>query len=457
MKKKISVVMCLVLIVSMMTGCTTFNNFKNAFFSDDSGTTKVENSGKTIKIGVYEPLSGAYRSAGNEEKLGIELAHELYPEVLGRKIELIYGDNQGDMYVAETVINELVAQEPAVILGSYGETVTLVAGDAVKEAQIPSIRLTGTNPLITVNNPYYFSATFSETKQGYALADYIYKGCNKKKVAVVRVSGDDTVVATVQRFNNKMRNLTNNSKCIVGTYQIDMEATDFSETIQKIKESKAEAVFLAVSPSKAKDFLEQAKSAKLTDILFVGTKDWNDKNFLEYIANEKVFDIAYTSDYATEATVTKMSETFLEAYRAKYGKNSEPTEAMAIAFDGYIMARAAIENAYNEIMNVDFDNLDNNITDEKAEYLKTNWIETLQKGIPTGELIKDALTKLKNFEGASGMISFNGSNEANKTIVVNRNTKGEVQTPFTEEYNEVVSGATDSNKSDKDVAIEAKE
>lgn len=457
MKKKISVVLCLVLIVSMLTGCTTFNNFKNAFFSDDSGTTNVEKSDKTIKIGVYEPLSGAYRSAGNEEKLGIELAHELYPEVLGRKIELIYGDNQGDMYVAETVINELVAQKPAVILGSYGETVTLVAGDAVKEAEIPSIRLTGTNPLITVNNPYYFSATFSETKQGYALADYIYKECNKKKVAVVRVSGDDTVVATVQRFNNKMKNLTDNSKCIVGTYQIDMDATDFSETINKIKESKAEAVFLAVSPSKAKDFLEQVKAAKLTDMLFVGTKDWNDKDFLDYITNEKVFDIAYTSDYAAEATVTKMSETFLEAYRSKYGKNSEPTEAMAIAFDGYIMARAAIENAYNEIMDVDFDNLDNNITDEKAEYLKSNWIETLQKGVPTGTLIKDALTKLKNFEGASGMISFSGSNEANKTIVVNRNTKGEVQTPFTEEYNEVVSGATDSSKSDKEVAIEAKE
>lgn len=457
MKKKISVVICLMLIVSMMTGCTTFNNFKNAFFSDDSGKTNNENSEKTIKIGVYEPLSGAYKSAGNEEKLGIELANELYPEVLGRKIELVYGDNQGDMYVAETVINELVAQNPAVILGSYGETVTLVAGDAVKEAEIPSIRLTGTNPLITVNNPYYFSATFSETKQGYALADYMYKDCGKQKVAVVRVSGDDTVVATVQRFSNKLKNLTGDDSCVVGTYQIDSEATDFSETIKKIKKSKAEAVFLAVSPAKAKSFLSQAKDAGLSDLLYMGTKSWNDKDFLSYLSEEKTFDVAYASDYAAEATVTKMSETFLEAYRAKYGKNSEPTEAMAIAFDGYIMARTAIENAYNEIMAVDFDNLENNITDEQAEYLKSNWVETLQKGVPTGALIKDALMKLKNFEGASGLISFNGTNEASKTIVVNRNTKGVTQTPFTEEDSEVVSGVTDASKSDKDVALEAKE
>ena len=113
---------------------TTFNNFKNAFFSDNSAITNVEKSERTIKFGVYQPLTGPYKDAGNQEKIGIELANELYPEVLGRKIELVYADNQGDMYVAETVIKELIAQEPSVILGSYGETVTLVAGDFVKEA-----------------------------------------------------------------------------------------------------------------------------------------------------------------------------------------------------------------------------------------------------------------------------------------------------------------------------------
>ena len=33
MKKKLITVICLILIVSLMTGCTTFTNFKNAFFA----------------------------------------------------------------------------------------------------------------------------------------------------------------------------------------------------------------------------------------------------------------------------------------------------------------------------------------------------------------------------------------------------------------------------------------
>ncbi len=459
MKKKLSVIICLILIMSLMTGCTTFNNFKNAFFSDNSAITNVEQSERTIKIGVYQPLTGEYKDKGNEEKIGIELAHELYPEVLGRNIELIYADNQGDMYVAETVIKELVAQQPAVILGSYGETVTLVAGDAIREAEIPSISLTGTNPLITVNNPYYFSATFSETKQGYALADFVCKEKGKTKVATVRVSGDDTVTATMQRFNNKVKSNTEDDSSIVGNYQLDMEAKDFSETLKKIKSSGAEAVFLALSPAKAEAFLKQAKDAGMENLLYVGTKVLSDENFLKFLSNNKVYEIAYTSDFSSNANITEMSDTFVKAYKNKYGQNAEPTEAMAVAFDGYLMARTAIEKAYNDIMDVDFEELkaDESVSAEELKQIRADWLDAQQKGVAKGSLIREALSKLKNFEGASGTISFKGSNEAIKTIIVNYNVNGELQQATAEEDKDVVKGATDTDKSDKEVATEAEE
>ena len=75
MRKGLRKVLCLALVVSLMTGltgCTTFNNFKNAFFSD--GKTASE---RTIKIGIYEPMSGQYKEQGKEEIAGIELAHKL--------------------------------------------------------------------------------------------------------------------------------------------------------------------------------------------------------------------------------------------------------------------------------------------------------------------------------------------------------------------------------------------
>ena len=50
----------------------------------------------TIKIGIFEPMTGATAAGGAMEKEGFDLANELYPEVLGKKIELIYGDNKSD-------------------------------------------------------------------------------------------------------------------------------------------------------------------------------------------------------------------------------------------------------------------------------------------------------------------------------------------------------------------------
>ncbi len=455
MKKKLTVILCLVLIMSMMTGCTTFNNFKNAFFGESGPLPTPTTSDKTIKIGVYEPLTGEYKTYGEEEKTGIELAHELYPEVLGKKVELVYGDNQGDMYVAETVIQELVSQSPAVILGSYGDTVSLVAGDAIKEAQIPAITLTSTNPLITVNNPFYFCATFVETRQGEALAEFLVNDQKKTKVASVRVEGDDLATSTINRFNKKVRALTEVNESVVANYQIGIETTDYTDTIKKIKASGARAVFLHLSAEKAQNFLKKAIELKATNIMYVGTKEWGNKDFTSFVAANKELNVAYTSDFAAEAHQTAMSDKFVKAYKAKYGQNAEPTEAMAIAFDGYIMALKAIEVAHAEVLAYDFEKMkEDGKSAEEIAAAKETWIKTQEYGIPTGDAIRAALTALENFDGASGAISFGGSTEASKTMIVNHIVGGEVQAPYTEVEAEA---AGEQEADNKDVQKAAEE
>ena len=75
-------------------------------------------SGDVIKIGVFEPLTGANAAGGELEVRGIELANELYPEVLGKKIELVKMDNKSDKVEAATAAARLVEQENVdVVLG----------------------------------------------------------------------------------------------------------------------------------------------------------------------------------------------------------------------------------------------------------------------------------------------------------------------------------------------------
>ena len=423
MKKRRKRVLSLALAVCLtagLTGCTTYTNFKNAFFGTDTVAKE-----KTIKIGVFEPTSGSMKTQGKEEVMGIELAHDLYPTACGKTVELVYADNKSDMYEAEAAIQELISSSsPSMILGSYGETLSLIAGKYIEAANIPSITISSTNPLITANNPYYFSATYSEARQGDALADFAYLSQNKDMVATVKLENDDTATATIKRFTNRMKKLTENTRGVVGSFTLSTTSADYTETIEKIRESGATAVFLAVPPTVAKDFLTQAQEQKLPYMLFLGTRAWGDKDFLEFVKANKQLHIGYPAEQATN-NETAMSQKFMEAFRTKYGEDAELSQRTVVAFDAYLLAVTAMDRAMQTVRDTDPDTIaQNSATDAEARAKKEAWQVARETGIPSGTQIKDALNGIDNFEGASGVINYKGKNEATKSVSISHIANG---------------------------------
>ena len=419
-RKRILSLVLVVCLTAGLTGCTTYTNFKNAFFGTDTVAKE-----KTIKIGVFEPTSGSMKTQGKEEVMGIELAHDLYPTACGKTVELVYADNKSDMYEAEASIQELISSSsPSMILGSYGETLSLIAGKYIEAANIPSITISSTNPLITANNPYYFSATYSEARQGDALADFAYLSQNKDLVATVKLENDDTATATIKRFTNRMKKLTENNRCVVGSFTLSTTSADYTETIEKIRESGATAVFLAVPPIVAKDFLTQAQEQKLPYMLFLGTRSWGDKDFLEFVKANKQLHIGYPAEQATN-NETAMSQKFMEAFRTKYGEDAELSQRTVVAFDAYLLAVTAMDRAMQAVRDTDPDTIaQNSATDAEARAKKEAWQVARETGIPSGTQIKDALNGIDNFEGASGVINYKGKNEATKSVSISHIANG---------------------------------
>ena len=419
-RKRILSLVLVVCLTAGLTGCTTYTNFKNAFFGTDTVAKE-----KTIKIGVFEPTSGSMKTQGKEEVMGIELAHDLYPTACGKTVELVYADNKSDMYEAEAAIQELISSSsPSMILGSYGETLSLIAGKYIEAANIPSITISSTNPLITANNPYYFSATYSEARQGDALADFAYLSQNKDMVATVKLENDDTATATIKRFTNRMKKLTENNRCVVGSFTLSTTSADYTETIEKIRESGATAVFLAVPPTVAKAFLTQAQEQKLPYMLFLGTRSWGDKDFLEFVKANKQLHIGYPAEQATN-NETAMSQKFMEAFRTKYGEDAELSQRTVVAFDAYLLAVTAMDRAMQTVRDTDPDTIaQNSAIDAEARAKKEAWQAARETGIPSGTQIKDALNGIDNFEGASGVINYKGKNEATKSVSISHIANG---------------------------------
>lgn len=377
---------------SLLTGCTTFNNFKEGFFAPEEGPEEV------IKIGVFEPLSGENEAHGKLELQGIQLANELFPEVLGKKVELVYGDNKSDLDVAETAAKELVGKGVSVVLGSYGSTLSLIGGSYFEEAKIPAIAISSRNPLVTNSNEYYFRVCFVESFQGIALAKYAVEVMGTSKAAIIKDVDDDYTAAMSQAFSEKYISLTGDENAIAYTAEFKADKMDFKEELMGIKESGAEVVFLSSKEEVSAAILGQAKELGL-QATFMGTNRWETEKFLE-VGGNQIEGAVFSAFFDADSNITENTEVFLKAYREKYGQDAVPDSSVALGFDAYLVAINAIANGGTRL---------------------------------DGPSIREALLLTRDFPGAAGRISFDQNGDPIKSVAIKTITNGKFVHTYTVE------------------------
>ena len=146
MKKFIAMLLALVMALSLVA-CGGGDN------GQQSGGDSA-NGDKVVKIGVFEPTSGQNAAGGKKEILGIEYANSIKPTVTinGEEytVQLVTADNASDAAKAPTAAQTLISQGVSVVIGTYGSGCAIAAGDLFKDAQIPAIGTSCTNPQVTL-------------------------------------------------------------------------------------------------------------------------------------------------------------------------------------------------------------------------------------------------------------------------------------------------------------------
>ena len=367
-RKIAAVAVTAVLTVTMLTGCTTFNNFKEAFLQ------QKKSSDVTIQIGIYEPMSGADSDAAKAEIKGIELAHEVYPNIGGKIVELIYSDNSSDIDAAETAINNLISKKPDVILGSYGSVYSMIAGKPINNAKIPAIAITNDNPLVTKNYPYYFRVCYVDSNQGDLLAKYVLEQKQETTAGVLIPNNDDVAMAMATTFVDRIEAETENEDAITAYETYKPGQKDFTKPLKAIQESGVKSVLLSGDSADSANIINQAADLGM-DVMFLGSTDWSSKEFRSELSSSVSKEhLAFVNFFTADDTINQESEKFLKAYHEKYGKDKEPEDSMALGYDAYLIAINAINDAGNN---------------------------------PSGKDIRKVLASAKEFQGASGNITFN--------------------------------------------------
>ena len=367
-RKIAAVAVTAVLTVTMLTGCTTFNNFKEAFLQ------QKKSSDVTIQIGIYEPMSGADSDAAKAEIKGIELAHEVYPNIGGKIVELVYSDNSSDIDAAETAINNLISKKPDVILGSYGSVYSMIAGKPINEAKIPAIAITNDNPLVTKNYPYYFRVCYVDSNQGDLLAKYVLEQKQETTAGVLIPNNDDVAMAMATTFVDRIEAETENEDAITAYETYKPGQKDFTKPLKAIQESGVKSVLLPGDSADSANIINQAADLGM-DVMFLGPTDWSSKEFRSELSSSVSKEhLAFVNFFTADDTINQESEKFLKAYHEKYGKDKEPEDSVALGYDAYLIAINAINDAGNN---------------------------------PSGKDIRKVLASAKEFQGASGNITFN--------------------------------------------------
>ena len=293
----------------------------------------------TVKIGIFEPMTGATAAGGSMEKEGFDLANELYPDVLGQKIELVYGDNQSDRAEATLAAQSLVDKGVVAVLGSYGSGLSMAGGEVFAESEIPALTATATNPTVTLDCEWYARICFIDPFQGTMLARYAVKN-DYKKIAIMREKDSEYAVGLVKYFQDEIA--THDGFEVVELCDFMNKDEDFSALLGAVLAQSPDGIFTSVSyADKAAQIMKQARALGYEGAFFGG--DTLDAPELYSIAGDAAVGSVFTTFYDAAQPATEKTNEFLDAYRAKYGK--EPAAPTVMAYDAYLTMRNAIETA----------------------------------------------------------------------------------------------------------------
>lgn len=398
LKKVISSVLAVCLCLMCLCGCETYDNFINAFFPEENPEV-TEEPADTVKIGVFEPLTGADAEGAAEEISGIELAHELYPTVLGKDVELVYADNESSDAAAVDAAKELVGQGVSVVLGSYRNVLSLAGADVFCESRTPAIAVTCTNPLITQSNNYYSRACFIDADQGQTAAIYGVTKLDKDWFTVMYQEGDDYAASLAEQFCDEIAARLGNTYS-VATVTFPGGTEDFSLYLQKLSVMRTGPIFFPSDAALGEEIIHQASELGF-DFSWIGTSKWLDITDCAaqlQRGTEHLEGVAFVADYSADTSLGEMTEIFRDAYAKKYGSDAVPGKNAALGFDAYLLALEGITQAGTA---------------------------------DAGTLIANKLCHIKGFAAATGTITMGPKGDPTKDVVIDIVKDGAVCAGYT--------------------------
>ncbi len=340
-----------------------------------------------IRVGVFLPMTGGVAAYGQEEWEGIQVANQMQPTVLGKKVEIFLVDEKSDRIEAANAVSRLIQNNKVVaILGSATSSNTMAGSAVAEKAKIPVISPTATDPRVTQNKKYMFRVCFTDSFQGEVAAKYVYNNLKARRAALLVDQAQDYSVDLGNIFEKSFKKL--GGQVAIKTYCRSGDQ-DFSAQLASIKKANADVLYLPNYYTE--DALICRQAAEMGLKIKVMSADGAQNDILLKVGGKAVEGFALTGHFDKEGATTKLARSFLKTFKVTYKKDSPAFSALGA--DSYFLLIDAIKRAKS--------------TD--------------------GQKVRDQLAKTRKFQAVSGIINIGQDGNAVKSAVILQVKNGKFQ------------------------------
>ena len=225
-----------------------------------------------VKLGHVAPLTGTAAHLGKDNEAGAKLAiEELNAKKLkigGKEItfELLSEDDASDPKQGTAAAQKLVDAKVAGVIGHLNSGTTIPASKLYKDAGIPQVSPSATNPKYTQQGfKTAFRVVAHDGQLGGTLGRYAVKEVKAKSIAII----DDRTAYGQGVADEFAKAAKAAGGKVVGREYTNDKATDFNAILTKLKGAKPDLVFYGGMDAVAGPMLRQMKQLGI-DAKFMG-------------------------------------------------------------------------------------------------------------------------------------------------------------------------------------------
>ena len=357
---------------------------------------------KTIKIGINAPMTGDIPKVGEGSKFagqmwledvnkagGIKVGDKRY------KVELIVEDNESKAESAVKAATKMIVEDEVLaIVGPQSSKQAVPAGSVANVYKTPMISPWSTNPDTTKDRPFVFRGCFLDPFQGPVLANFITQEFHFTKAAVLYDVASDYPKGLAEFFKEAWEKLHGPSS-VVAYESFTTKDTDFSSQLTKINRSGAEVLFTPQYYNEVALIVQQAHELGWNKPI-VGSDSWGSAETVK-LCGKDCYGLFFSTHYAA-AGATGATKAFIDRYEKTYGY--VPDDVGALTWDSLHIVQQAIENCGKITGKIEKDR----------------------------QCVRDALAKIKAFDGITGKMTFTEEGDPLKcAVVVKISDKGEFE------------------------------